>query len=61
MCIRDSFGALAVIPGLVPYVLTRLSRREKLFNGFEWAVVVIVVAGAIVAVTGLLNGTLAFG
>ncbi|MCT1412502.1 basic amino acid/polyamine antiporter [Corynebacterium sanguinis] len=55
------FGALAVIPGLVPYVLTRLSRREKLFNGFEWAVVVIVVAGAIVAVTGLLNGTLAFG
>ncbi|MGV0448244.1 amino acid permease [Corynebacterium sanguinis] len=55
------FGALAVIPGLVPYVLTRLSRREELFNGFEWAVVVIVVAGAIVAVAGLLNGTLAFG
>src|SRR5699024_9359877 len=28
------FGALAVVPGLIPYVLTRLNNRERVFNVF---------------------------
>ncbi|WP_165164783.1 amino acid permease [Corynebacterium qintianiae] len=55
------FGALAVVPGLVPYVLTRLARREKLFNGFEWGVVTIVLLGAVGALAGLAKGALALG
>lgn len=50
-------GALAVVPGLVPYVWTRLSRKEKIFNTFEWCVVVIIVLAAGYAVLGLQNGS----
>ena len=52
------FGALAVVPGIIPYVLTRLSRREKLFNGFEWSIVIVVLVAATVAAVGLAQGSL---
>ena len=52
------FGALAVVPGIIPYVWTRLANKERLFNSFEWVVVAIVIAGAIAAVVGLANGSL---
>ena len=52
------FGALAVVPGLIPYVLTRLSRREKLFHGFEWSIVIVVLVAAIIAAVGLAQGSL---
>ena len=52
------FGALAVIPGLIAYVWTRLAQREKPFNTFEWVVVLVVVVGSIFAIVGLLNGSL---
>lgn len=52
------FGALAVVPGLIPYVLTRIKRREQLFNGFEWGVVALVAIGAVAAVAGLAGGHL---
>ncbi|MBK4142320.1 amino acid permease [Corynebacterium macginleyi] len=52
------FGALAVVPGIVPYILTRLSRREKLFNGFEWSIVIVVLVAATIAAVGLAQGTL---
>ena len=52
------FGALAVVPGLIPYIWTRVREGEKLFNTFEWVVVAIVVAGAVFAVVGLANGSL---
>ncbi|SDM04045.1 lysine:proton symporter, APA family [Corynebacterium mycetoides] len=55
------FGALAVVPGLVPYVLTRISRREKLFNRFEWGVVALITAGAVFALAGLAGGSLTLG
>ena len=51
-------GALAVIPGLIPYVGTRLAKKERVFNGFEWFVVALVFVGAIAAVWGLVNGSL---
>lgn len=51
-------GALAVIPGMVPYVLTRLSKKEQVFNTFEWVVVAIVFIGAGAAVWGLSTGSL---
>ncbi|OFP36993.1 MULTISPECIES: basic amino acid/polyamine antiporter [unclassified Corynebacterium] len=51
-------GALAVVPGIIPYVWTRISNKERLFNAFEWVVVGIVVLGAVVAVLKLLDGTL---
>ena len=51
-------GALAVLPGLVPYVWTRRANNEKVFNTFEWFIVAIVVVGAVVAVVGLANGSL---
>ena len=53
------FGALAVLPGLVPYVWTRLARGERLFNGFEWAVVAVVLVAAVAAIWGLSIGELA--
>ena len=53
------FGALAVIPGLIAYVWTRLAQREKPFNTFEWVVVGLVVVGSIFAIIGLVNGSLA--
>ncbi|OFS19218.1 amino acid permease [Corynebacterium sp. HMSC04H06] len=51
-------GALAVIPGMVPYVGTRLYKRERVFNAFEWGVVAIVTIGAVVAIWGLSTGSL---
>ena len=52
-------GALAVIPGLIPYVGTRLYKKERVFNAFEWCVVAIVFIGAITAIWGLSTGSLA--
>lgn len=52
------FGALAVIPGLIAYVWTRLAVKEKPFNTFEWVVVALIAAGAVFAVIGLVNGSL---
>ena len=52
------FGALAVLPGLIPYLWTRRANNEKAFNTFEWVVVALVIIGAIAAVIGLVNGTL---
>ncbi|MCP1388127.1 amino acid permease [Corynebacterium sp. TA-R-1] len=52
------FGALAVLPGMIPYIWTKRSRGERLFNTFEWFVVALVVAGAVFAVIGLANGSL---
>ena len=51
-------GALAVIPGLIPYVGTRLYKKERVFNSFEWCVVAIVFIGAISALWGLASGKL---
>ena len=52
------FGALAVVPGLVPYLWTRLANKEEVFNNFEWVVVGVVLIGAVFAVVGLVNGSL---
>lgn len=52
------FGALAVVPGLIPYVLTRLNNRERVFNVFEWVVVVVVCVAAAAGAWGLLSGSL---
>ncbi|MBX8995734.1 amino acid permease [Corynebacterium testudinoris] len=52
------FGALAVVPGLVPYVWTRRKAGERAFNSFEWCVVAVIVAAAVYAVWGLTQGTL---
>lgn len=51
-------GALAVVPGLVPYIWTRRKQGDQLFNAFEWAVVVVVLAAAVVAIYGLADGSL---
>lgn len=51
-------GALAVVPSMIPYVATRLYKKERVFNTFEWCVVLIVIAGAIAAVWGLSAGWL---
>lgn len=53
------FGAIAIIPGLVPYVATRLWKRERVFNTFEWCVVATVVVAAVAALWGLARGSLA--
>ncbi len=53
------FGALAVLPGLVPYVWTRLQANEKVFNRFEAAVVALLVVAGGAAVWGLAQGSLA--
>ena len=52
------FGALAVLPGLLPYVWTRLQANEKVFNRFEAVVVAVLVGAGAVAVWGLAQGTL---
>ena len=49
-------GALAIIPGLVPYVGTRLYQKERVFNAFEWCVVTIIALGAFAAIWGLYTG-----
>ena len=51
-------GALAVVPGLIPYIWTRRKHGDKLFNAFEWVVVTIVLVAAVIAIYGLLNGSL---
>lgn len=50
------FGALAVLPGLIPYALTRRAHGHKMFVGVEWALLAVVVAGAAWAVYGLATG-----
>nr|WP_234949145.1 amino acid permease [Corynebacterium sp. CNCTC7651] len=52
------FGALAVVPGMIPYIWTKRSRGERLFNTFEWVVVALVFTGAAFALFGLADGTL---
>ena len=51
-------GALTIVPSMVPYVATRLHKKERVFNSFEWVVVVLVIAGAVAAVWGLSTGRL---
>lgn len=51
-------GALAVVPGLVPYIWTRRKHGETLFNPFEKVVVAVVLVAAVIAVIGLVNGSL---
>ncbi|MCG7296383.1 amino acid permease [Corynebacterium afermentans] len=51
-------GALAVVPGLVPYIWTRRKQGDTLFNPFEWVVVAVVLVAAVIAVIGLVNGSL---
>ena len=51
-------GALAVVPGLVPYIWTRRKQGDQLFNAFEWVVVAVILAAAVVAIYGLANGSL---
>lgn len=51
-------GALAVVPGLVPYIWTRRKQGDRLFNAFEWVVVAVVLVAAVIAVVGLVNGSL---
>ncbi|MHA2788536.1 amino acid permease [Corynebacterium sp. S7] len=52
------YGALAVAPGLIPYVLTRINTRERIFNTFEWVVVAIILVASGVAIAGIVQGTL---
>ena len=52
-------GALAVVPSMIPYVATRLYKKERVFNAFEWFVVALVIIGAVAAVWGLSTGRLA--
>ncbi|APT92869.1 lysine transporter [Corynebacterium phocae] len=51
-------GALAVLPGLLPYVGTRLAKKEKVFNAFEWFIVALVIVGSIAGLWGLKTGAL---
>ena len=44
------FGALLVIPGFVPYIWTRVRAGERIFNTFEWVIVVLIIVGAVTAV-----------
>lgn len=52
------FGAMAMLPGLIPYVWTRIYRGEQVFNRFEIGVVVVLVVAASAGVIGLVNGSL---
>lgn len=52
------FGALLVIPGFVPYIWTRVRAGERIFNTFEWVIVVLIIVGAVTAVYGLSVGSL---
>lgn len=54
-------GALAVVPGLIPYIWTRRANRERLFNAFEWVVVAVVIVGAVLAITGIIDSSLTLG
>ena len=35
---------------MIPYVATRLYKKERVFNTFEWFVVALVIIGAVAAV-----------
>ncbi len=52
------YGALAVLPGLIPYVWTRIAAKERVFNAFEWVVVALIVVASAVAVLGIAQGAL---
>ncbi|MBP3088890.1 amino acid permease [Corynebacterium sp. sy017] len=52
------FGAVAVLPGLIPYVWTRIYRKEQIFNLFEWIIVAIIIIAGLIAVIGLYTGSL---
>lgn len=52
------YGAITLLPGMVPYVWTKIRNRERLFNRFEWAIVVLVLVASAAAVWGLAAGTL---
>lgn len=52
------FGAIALLPGLIPYVLTRMHRNEKIFNTFEYGVLVLLVIAAGFGLFGLIGGGL---
>jgi arginine:ornithine antiporter/lysine permease len=52
------FGALAVLPGLIPYVWTRLAYKKRVFNAFEWGFVALLVIGSASAIYGLSTGAL---
>lgn len=51
-------GSLAILPGLIPYVWYRLRNNERVFNAFEWVVVVLIAVTGAVALWQLVNGTL---
>ena len=51
-------GALAVVPGLAPYIWTRRKHGDTLFNPVEQVVVAVVLVAAVIAVIGLVNGSL---
>lgn len=52
------FGALAVLPGLIPYVWTRLYKKERVFNAFEWFVVALVMIAAGFGLAGIMTGSM---
>ena len=47
---------LLVFPGMVIYVLTRISAHERIFNLFEWFISLIVTGSAIAAVVLIATG-----
>ena len=51
-------GALAVVPGLAPSIWTRRKHGDTLCNPFEKVVVAVVLVAAVIAVIGLVNGSL---
>ncbi|MGM6765483.1 lysine transporter, partial [Corynebacterium pseudotuberculosis] len=52
------FGALAVLPGLIPYVGTRLYKKEQVFNAFEWIVVALIACAGCYGIYGISTGTM---
>ncbi|ARU45854.1 amino acid permease [Corynebacterium silvaticum] len=52
------FGALAVLPGLIPYVGTRLYKKEQVFNAFEWVVVALIAGAGCYGIYGIITGTM---
>lgn len=54
------FGAIALLPGVLFYLGTRIQQNEKPFNPFEWGVFFIICLAAGVGIVGLAAGALAF-
>ncbi|WKD59575.1 Arginine/ornithine antiporter [Corynebacterium caspium DSM 44850] len=52
------FGAMAVVPGVIPYLWTRIKRQERWFNSFEWAVLILIIIAAAAGSWGLITGSL---